>query len=103
MSDATTHLLLPYVLAAQAQKHITHNEALRILDGLVQRTQMLPPTWRRFDVRPIVSATCPRESVLPIRLRPDFLVVFEGCAAGAEHRHRREDGRSIPRRAGGRV
>ena len=36
MSDATTHLLLPYILAAQAQKHVTHNGALRILDGLVQ-------------------------------------------------------------------
>jgi hypothetical protein len=36
MSDATTHLLLPYILAAQAQKHVTHNEALRRLDGLVQ-------------------------------------------------------------------
>jgi len=36
MSDATTHLLLPYILAAQAHKHVTHNEALRILDGLVQ-------------------------------------------------------------------
>jgi hypothetical protein len=36
LSDATTHLLLPYILAAQAQKHVTHNEALRILDGLVQ-------------------------------------------------------------------
>ncbi|MFN3616345.1 MAG: glycoside hydrolase TIM-barrel-like domain-containing protein, partial [Rubrimonas sp.] len=36
VSDATTHLLLPYILAAQAQKHVTHNEALRILDGLVQ-------------------------------------------------------------------
>ena len=35
MSDATTHLLLPFILAAQAQKHVTHNEALRILDGLV--------------------------------------------------------------------
>jgi len=35
MSDATTHLLLPYILAAQAQKHVTHNEALRLLDGLV--------------------------------------------------------------------
>jgi hypothetical protein len=34
MSDATTHLLLPYILAAQAQKHVTHNEALRTLDGL---------------------------------------------------------------------
>ena len=36
MSDATTHLLLPYILAAQAQKHVAHNEALRILDGLIQ-------------------------------------------------------------------
>ena len=36
MSDTSTHLLLPYLLAAQAQKHITVNEALRLLDGLVQ-------------------------------------------------------------------
>ena len=36
MSDATTHLLLPYILAAQAQKHVIVNEALRLLDGLVQ-------------------------------------------------------------------
>ena len=36
MSDTTTNLLLPYILASQAQKHVTHNEALRILDGLVQ-------------------------------------------------------------------
>jgi hypothetical protein len=34
---------------------------------------------------PVPSATCPRESVLPIRLRPDFSVVFEGYAGGAEH------------------
>ena len=48
MSDATPHLLLPYILAAQAQKHVTHNEALRLLDGLVQlsvqdRDLTLPP------------------------------------------------------------
>ena len=36
MSDTTSNLLLPYILAAQAQKHVTHNEALRILDGLIQ-------------------------------------------------------------------
>ena len=36
MADTSTHLLLPYLLAAQAQKHVTHNEALRLLDGLVQ-------------------------------------------------------------------
>ena len=32
----TTHLLLPYLLASEAQKHVTVNEALRLLDGLVQ-------------------------------------------------------------------
>lgn len=48
MSDNTTHLLLPYILAAQAQKHVTHNEALRLLDAMVQlsvldRDQTAPP------------------------------------------------------------
>jgi hypothetical protein len=42
---------------------------------------------------PILSATCPRECVLPIRLRPDFLVVFEGYAGGAEHRRLRQEAR----------
>lgn len=37
MSDsATVHLALPYLAAAQAQKHVTHNEALSRLDALVQ-------------------------------------------------------------------
>ena len=53
MSDTTTHLGLPYLLAAQAQKHVTHNEALRLLDAMVQlsvldRTRTAPPaspTW----------------------------------------------------------
>jgi len=36
MADISPHLLLPYILAAQAQKHVTHNEALRLLDALVQ-------------------------------------------------------------------
>lgn len=34
MTD-TPHLGLPFLAAAQAQKHVTHNEALRILDALV--------------------------------------------------------------------
>jgi len=34
--DQTTHLKLPYILAAQSQKHVTHNEALRALDAIVQ-------------------------------------------------------------------
>lgn len=32
----TPNLALPYILAAQAQKHVTHNEAIRALDCLVQ-------------------------------------------------------------------
>ena len=36
MADISPHLLLPYILAAQAQKHVTHNEALRLLDAVVQ-------------------------------------------------------------------
>jgi len=34
--DATPRLQLPYLAAAQAQKHVTLNEALSVLDGLVQ-------------------------------------------------------------------
>jgi hypothetical protein len=37
MND-TPNLGLPYILAAQAQKHVTHNEAIRDLDCLVQLT-----------------------------------------------------------------
>jgi hypothetical protein len=33
--DTTDNLGLPYIAAAQAQKHVTHNEALRNLDALV--------------------------------------------------------------------
>lgn len=49
MSDETSALLgLPYIQAAQAQKHVTHNEALRALDVIVQaavtdRTRAVPP------------------------------------------------------------
>lgn len=49
MSDQSTILSLPYILPAQAQKHVTHNEALRLLDVIVQlsvlaRDLALPPT-----------------------------------------------------------
>ncbi|MGY6704706.1 DUF2793 domain-containing protein [Roseinatronobacter sp.] len=36
MTESTPRLLLPFIMAAQAQKHVTHNEALRRLDGLIQ-------------------------------------------------------------------
>ena len=34
--DASSNLNLPYIAAAQAQKHVTHNEAVRTLDAIVQ-------------------------------------------------------------------
>ncbi|PWW00235.1 uncharacterized protein DUF2793 [Hoeflea marina] len=34
--DQTANLALPFILPAQAQKHVTHNEALQALDALVQ-------------------------------------------------------------------
>lgn len=36
MSDTTPNLRLPYLAAAQAQKHVTLNEALRALDPIVK-------------------------------------------------------------------
>jgi len=35
MSQTSTHLNLPYIQPAQAQKHVTHNEAIELLDLLV--------------------------------------------------------------------
>lgn len=35
MTDQTPNLSLPYIQAAQAQKHVTHNEAVRALDAIV--------------------------------------------------------------------
>lgn len=48
MSDQSTHLNLPFIAEAQAQKHVTHNEAIRALDALVQlvvldRDLSIPP------------------------------------------------------------
>ncbi|MCZ8178554.1 MAG: DUF2793 domain-containing protein [Rhizobium sp.] len=36
MTDTSPNLTLPFILPAQAQKHVTHNEALQRLDALVQ-------------------------------------------------------------------
>jgi len=34
--DATANLKLPFILPSQAQKHVTHNESLLLLDSIVQ-------------------------------------------------------------------
>ena len=62
MSDITTHLLLPYILASQAQKHVTHNEALRLLDAMVQlsvldRDLTAPPASPADGDRYLVAAS----------------------------------------------
>ncbi len=36
MSENSHHLQMPYIMPSQAQKHVTHNEALRMLDAIVQ-------------------------------------------------------------------
>ncbi|MBI1261409.1 MAG: DUF2793 domain-containing protein [Rhizobiales bacterium] len=60
MSD-TIHLALPFLEAAQAQKHVTVNEALRRLDALVQlavasATLTTPPATPADGARYIVGA-----------------------------------------------
>jgi Protein of unknown function (DUF2793) len=61
MND-TPNLNLPYILAAQAQKHVTHNEALRALDAIVQlavldRDLATPPGSPADGARYLVAAS----------------------------------------------
>lgn len=49
MSNQTPNLSLPFILPSQAQKHVTHNEAIEVLDMIVQLTLQsaaatVPPT-----------------------------------------------------------
>ena len=61
MSDLSPNLSLPYLAPAQAQKHVTHNEALTLLDAVVQlavasRSQSEPPVDPAPGARYIVPA-----------------------------------------------
>ena len=61
MPDTTTILSLPYILSSQAQKHVTHNEALNSLDLIVQlsvtsRVLNAPPVGPAAGDRYIVAA-----------------------------------------------
>ncbi len=60
--DTTPNLGLPYLAAAQSQKHVTHNEAIRALDALVQlsaisRVAATPPSAPAEGARYIVAAS----------------------------------------------
>ena len=62
MTDTTPNLALPYIIAAQAQKHVTHNQAIRALDALVQiavltRGLAAPPGTPADGSRYIVANT----------------------------------------------
>jgi len=57
----TPNLELPYIQPAQAQKHVTHNEALRALDAIVQlgvltRALATPPATPAEGARYLVPA-----------------------------------------------
>ncbi|MCC5972434.1 MAG: DUF2793 domain-containing protein [Rubellimicrobium sp.] len=61
MSELSPRLSLPFLQPAQAQKHVTHNEALEVLDGVVQlsvasRTESTPPASPGPLARHIVPA-----------------------------------------------
>ena len=49
MSEETPNLSLPYIMPSQAQKHVTHNEAIRAIDallhvGVIARDLTAPPS-----------------------------------------------------------
>lgn len=61
MSETSPTLSLPYIQAAQAQKHVTHNEALRILDCITQlsienRNLTQPPLDPQIGATYVVAA-----------------------------------------------
>lgn len=58
----STNLILPFIEAAQAQKHVTHNEGLQVLDRVVQlmvldKDLSAPPGSPADGDRYIVAAT----------------------------------------------
>ncbi|NDW01323.1 DUF2793 domain-containing protein [Salipiger sp. PrR002] len=61
MSELSANLSLPFLAPAQAQKHVTHNEALTLLDAVVQlavlsRSMAAPPAAPETGARYILPA-----------------------------------------------
>lgn len=59
--DQTPNLKLPYIMPSQAQKHVTHNEAIRLLDAIVHlsvrsQSQTTAPVTPASGDRYIVAA-----------------------------------------------
>ncbi len=62
MTDTSPILAMPYIQPSQAQKHVTHNEALRLLDMIVQLAVLsaasgTPPTTAEDGDRYLVGPT----------------------------------------------
>ena len=81
MDQTTTNLKLPYIAPSQAQKHVTHNEAIRALDALVQLSVMsrklknAPPEPSEGD-RYIVAS----EAVVPWAGKTDQIAAWQDDA-----------------------
>jgi len=59
-AETTAILSMPYIMPSQAQKHVTHNEAIKVLDAVVQlavisMTQNAPPGSPAEGARYIVG------------------------------------------------
>ncbi len=62
MTQTTTRLSLPLLAAGQAQKHVTHNDALILLDALIQlsvvdQNRTTPPTQPSTGDRHLIAAS----------------------------------------------
>jgi dihydroorotase len=60
--SATFHLALPYLDPAQAQKHVTHNEALRRMDAVIHlsvitRVVLAPPDTAQDGARYLIGTS----------------------------------------------
>ncbi|UXN60845.1 DUF2793 domain-containing protein [Phyllobacterium zundukense] len=81
MDQTTTNLKLPYIAPSQAQKHVTHNEAIRALDALVQLSVMsrklknAPPESSEGD-RYIIAS----EAVVPWAGKTDQIAAWQDDA-----------------------
>lgn len=101
ITDSSARLGLPYIIASQAQKHLTHNEALAILETLVQ---------------PVVSAIDATEQPVD-PTEGDCVVVSSGGTgafagkdgmiaawiAGAWHFHTPQEGWTVVRASDGQI
>ena len=81
MTDTSLILGLPYIQPSQAQKHVTHNEALWVLDTLVQlsvlaRDQALPPAGAVDGDRYLVASSGQGDWAG----QGDAIAIFEGSS-----------------------